>query len=140
MAKRYSNEDWRKAARRLNNLAVVKVNAPIFACQTADDVGELIGYETEILETLAEAQEEGVRYLVFVHPTIRRRKGATTGPAVLRWLTTRAPWTWDYVKRVSVKYFDGATLVEIRLPAPTEDAYHRHYDGLSAPARSAPTG
>jgi len=128
MPTRYSNEDYREATRHLRDLALVEIDAPIFEDTSTNDTGALIGYETEILETLAEAQEDAVRYLVFVHPTVRRLKGATTGPAVLRWLLTRAPWTWEYVKRAGVRFFRDATLAEIRLPAPTEAEYHRHHD------------
>ena len=106
--------------------------APTFTEASADETAALIGYETEILETLAEAQESAVRYIVVVHAPVRRRRGTTTGPAVLRWLLTRAPWTWDYVKRSGVRFFRDATLAGIRLPAPTEADYRQHYDALAA--------
>lgn len=139
MPTRYSNEDYHKATRHLRDLALVEIDAPIFGTCT-DDTSALIGFETEILETLAEAQEDAVRHLLFVHPPVRRRKGATTGPAVLRWLLTRAPWTWDYVKRAGVRFFRDATLAEIRLPAPSEAECQRHHDRHARRAVSTARG
>lgn len=123
MGGRNREKDWRQGTSHIADLYVVEVDSPVFG-----DSGGDIEYENMIQDTLIQAQEDGVQYLLFLHGREGRPKGKTTGRSVLRWFVRRAVWSWDCVKRPGCRFFDEATLVEIRQPAPTEDEYTRHYD------------
>ena len=77
-----------------------------------------LDYETEILEALASAQDDGVSYLLLHHGCAQRRRGETTARALLRALM-RGPITWPYLRHADCRQYADAFLAAIR-PPPTD--------------------
>ncbi|UPT63446.1 MAG: hypothetical protein M0D54_02455 [Hyphomonadaceae bacterium JAD_PAG50586_4] len=115
MLHRIEKQHWRIATRHLEDIRVISLDWEEFAENDADDraLGNLICF---IVTTLAEAQDDGMRYVLFVHGTERRSDIAVNSVSVTRLHVSEAPQTRKFLNRKGCRLFDEASLAEIRRP------------------------
>lgn len=122
-------KSWRADLRYIDRVWMADFRGPNIAPALSDS--EVVGFETEILETIAEAQEKEARYCLILHGRGRRRKGESTRGAFINGFL-RCGGMWQWIKLSQCRRYDDAVLVAIRpLLEPQE------WDKLSAKADRA---